>query len=80
MKSTGYVHQLLQQEIRTLPDELTTEVLDFVRFLKDRRAEERFLWQQVEETHAHRQEHPEQTLTVTADEFLALTSAAEAAG
>jgi hypothetical protein len=67
------VQRLLQQEIQTLPDELTTEVLDFVQFLKTRRMEDRFLWQQVEETHAYREQHPEEVLTMTAEEFLALT-------
>lgn len=47
------------------------------QFLKARRAEDRFLWQQVEETHAYRQQHPEYLRTVTADEFLALTEDAE---
>jgi len=73
MTPTATVQRLLQQEIQTLPDELTTEVLDFVQFLKTRRMEDRFLWQQVEETYAYREQHPEEVLTMTTEEFLALT-------
>lgn len=73
MTPTATVQRLLQQEIQTLPDELTTEVLDFVQFLKTRRMEDRFLWQQVEETYAYREQHPEEVLTMTAEEFLTLT-------
>jgi hypothetical protein len=72
MTPTATVQRLLQQEIQTLPDELTTEVLDFVQFLKTRRMEDRFLWQQVEETYAYREQHPEEVLTMTAEEFLTL--------
>ena len=77
MTPTATVQRLLQQEIRTLPEELTAEVLDFVQFLKARRVEERFLWQQVEETYAYREQHPEEVLTMTAEEFLALTTDAD---
>jgi hypothetical protein len=73
MTPTATAQRLLQQEIRTLPEELTAEVLDFVQFLKARRVEERFLWQQVEETYAYREQHPEEVLTLTTEEFLALT-------
>lgn len=74
---TASAHRLLQHEIQALPDDLTVEVLDFVQFLKARREEDRFLWQQVEETRAYRQRHPEDVQTVTADEFLAMTEEAE---
>ena len=47
MTPTANAYSLLQQEIQALPDELTAEVLDFVQFLKARRSEDRFLWQQV---------------------------------
>ena len=77
MTPTATVQRLLQQEIRTLPEELTAEVLDFVQFLKARRVEERFLWQQVEETYACREQHPDEVLTMTAEEFLALTTDAD---
>ena len=75
--STVSAQRLLQQEIRALPDDLTVEVLDFVQFLKARRAEDGFLWQQVEETRAYREQHPEEVWTVSADEFLAATADAE---
>jgi hypothetical protein len=70
---TVSAQRLLQQEIRALPDDLTIEVLDFVQFLKARRAEDGFLWQQVEETRAYREQHPDEVWTVSADEFLAAT-------
>ena len=54
MISTATAHRLLQEEIHALPDDLTVEVLDFVQFLKARRAEDGFLWQQVEKTRAYR--------------------------
>ena len=71
--ATVSAQRLLQQEIRALPDDLTVEVLDFVQFLKARRAEDGFLWQQVEETRAYREQHPDEVRTVSADEFLAAT-------
>ena len=75
--STMSAQRLLQQEIRALPDDLTVEVLDFVQFLKVRRAEDRFLWEQVEETRAYRERHPEEVWIVSSDEFLAATADAE---
>ncbi len=75
--STVSAQRLLQQEIRALPDDLTVEVLDFVQFLKARRAEDRFLWEQVEETRDYRQQHPDEIWTVSADDFLAATADAE---
>jgi hypothetical protein len=74
---TASAHRLLQNEIQALPDDLTVEVLDFVQFLKARREEDLFLWQQVEETRAYRERHPEDVQTVTADEFLAMTEEAK---
>ena len=75
--ATVSAQRLLQQEIRSLPDDLTVEVLDFFQFLKARRAEDGFLWQQVEETRAYREQHPEEVWTVSSDEFLAATADAE---
>ncbi len=63
--------QLLYQEIQTLPDNLGLEVLDFIQFLKSGRGEEAFLWSQVEKTYRYRQQHPEDVMTVTGDEWLA---------
>ena len=71
--ATVSAQRLLQQEIRALPDDLTVEVLDFVQFLKARRAEGSFLWQQVEETRAYREQHPDEVWTVSADEVLTTT-------
>jgi hypothetical protein len=71
---TTTVQQLLQNEVQTLPDDLVIEVLDFIQFLKSRRAEEAFLWEQVEETRAYRRRHPEEVMTVTADEWMAATA------
>ncbi len=77
MASTSVAQKMLQQEILALPESLTTEVLDFVQFLKARRAEEIFLWQQVETTRAYREEHPDHIRTMTVDEWLAETVDAE---
>lgn len=74
MIATTTAQKLLQQEIIGLPEHLATEVLDFVQFLKTRRAEEAFLWKQVEATRAYRQEHPDEVRTVTVDEWLAETA------
>jgi hypothetical protein len=38
-------------------------------FVKARRAEENFLWQQVKETQSYRRRHPDQVGTVTAEEW-----------
>jgi hypothetical protein len=72
--TTKSIHQILEQETQALSDDLLAEVLDFVQFLKSRQAEEAFLWEQVEETQAFRRRHPEEILTVTAEEWMALTS------
>ncbi|MFL5803231.1 MAG: hypothetical protein ACJ8CR_16020 [Roseiflexaceae bacterium] len=63
------IHQLLKHEIDTLPDPLAESVFDFVLFLKERHSEELFLWQQVEETNAYRQQHPEDVQTVIGEEW-----------
>jgi len=74
MTSPSIAQKMLQQEVLVLPENLATEVLDFIQFLKARRAEEAFLWQQVEGTRIYRQEHPGDVQTVTADEWLAETT------
>ncbi len=71
MVALSSAQKLLHQEIVGLPENLATEVLDFVQFLKARRTEETFLWERVEATRAHRQEHPDEVRTVTAEEWLA---------
>lgn len=71
---TTTVHQRLKSEVDLLPDDIASEVFDFLLFVKERRAEEAFLWQQVEATHKYRQQHPEDVMTVTAEEFDKLTA------
>lgn len=65
---------LLYQEMQTLPDDLATEVLDFIQFLKSDLTEEDFLWSQVEETYPYRRQRPDDIMTVTGDEWLADTA------
>ena len=79
MTSASIAQKMLQQEILALPENLATEVLDFIQFLKSRRAEDAFLWQQVEAARAYRQEHPGAIQTVTVDEWLADTAYADSA-
>ncbi|NJN96331.1 MAG: hypothetical protein HC875_20550 [Anaerolineales bacterium] len=67
--STQTIHKVLQQEIEALSPALIEEVLDFVLFVKARRAEENFLWQQIEETQQYRRQHPDEVMTVTAEEW-----------
>ena len=67
------VREMIQQEIATLPEPLAEEIFDFVLFIKARRAEEEFLWKQVKETHSYRQQHPEDIMTVTLEEWEAQT-------
>ena len=50
--ATLNTRELLQQEISSLPEALAEEVFDFVLFIKARRAEESFLWEQVEAAQA----------------------------
>ncbi len=66
--------ELLQNEIDTLPEALAREVFDFVLFMKARYAEETFLWEQVEETQRYRQQHPQDVMTTTPEEWEALTT------
>jgi hypothetical protein len=78
--SSRTVQETLRDEIADLPEPLAQEALDFVLFVKSRHAEEKFLWSQVEETEKHRREHPEEVMTVTADEFDRLTADREDEG
>ena len=68
------VHDVLKHEIDLLPDDLAEEVFDFVLFVKARRTEEEFLWRQVEETLAYRQEQPQDIITATAEEWAQSTA------
>lgn len=72
--STQSVQEMLQDEITSLPESLAEEVLDFVLFVKSKREEDEFLWQQVEETRSYRAQHPDDVKTATAEEWDALTA------
>ena len=61
--------ELLQEEIASLPDALAEEVFDFVLFVKARRAEESFLWEQAQAAQAYRRAHPDEVVTSTAEEW-----------
>ena len=63
------VQEALRQEIEHLPEDLAREALDFILFAKVRREEEAYLWDQVEEAQAYRQNHPDSVATVTAGEW-----------
>jgi hypothetical protein len=65
---------LLRQEIDDLSESIAQEVLDFILFVKARRAEEAFLWRQVEAAQLHRQGHPDEVKTVDADTWDQLTA------
>lgn len=65
---------LLQRAIDDLPDDLAREVLDFVLFVRARRAEEAQLWDEVEATRRYRQAHPDDMQTVSAEEWDRLTA------
>jgi len=67
------IRQQLRDEVEALPEALAAEVVDFILFLRDRHAEETYLWQKVEATHAHRQRHPDDVHTVNVDELEFLT-------
>ncbi|MBM4457074.1 MAG: hypothetical protein FJ011_04785 [Chloroflexi bacterium] len=67
-------YELLKREVETLPVPLAEQVLDFITFIKSRYAEDAFLWKQVETTQARRRKHPEEVMTVTAEEWDTLTA------
>jgi hypothetical protein len=71
--SSQTLQQLLWNEIEALPEPLAEEVLDFVLFVKGRRAEEAFLWSQAQASRAFRREHPDEVETLSAEEWDALT-------
>jgi hypothetical protein len=72
--SSRTARDALRDEIADLPEPLAQETLDFVLFVKNRHAEEQFLWEKVEETERYRREHPEDVMTVTVEEFERLTA------
>ncbi len=67
-------YELLKHEVETLPIPLAEQVLDFIMFTKSRYAEEAFLWKQVEAAQARRRKHPEEVMTVTAEEWETITA------
>jgi len=67
--ATLTLHEMLKREVDLLPEALVEEVFDFVLFVREQRAEETFLWRQVRETQAYRQQNPEDVSVVTADQW-----------
>jgi hypothetical protein len=67
--ATMNARELLEREIESLPEPLAAEVFDFVMFVKDRHAEEEFLWQQAEAAETYRREHPDKVMTASANEW-----------
>ena len=71
------VQELIQIEITQLPEKLAREALDFIRYLRERQSEEDFLKEQVEIARAYRHAHPDEVITMTADEWEAATEPTE---
>ena len=67
--TTSTLHEILKREVDLLPDALAEEVLDFIMFVKEQRAEGTFLWRQVQETQAYRKQNPEDVSVVTKDQW-----------
>ena len=63
------IRELLQREIAGLPEDLVREVFDFLMFVRERRTEEKFLWEQVEAAETYRRAHPDEVIRATADEW-----------
>ncbi len=68
------MREVIRREVEDLPAPLVEEVLDFIMFLKTRRAEETYLWRQVEEAHEHRRRNPDDVTTVTPEEWDKVTA------
>jgi hypothetical protein len=75
--SSMTVQELIQLEIAQLPEKLAREALDFIRYLRERQSEEDFLKEQVEIARAYRRAHPDEVITMTADEWGAATEPTE---
>lgn len=71
------IQEMIQFEIAQLPDQLAREALDFIMYLRERQSEEDFLKEQVEIARAYRRAHPDEVMTVTADEWEAATAPTE---
>lgn len=65
--------EALKVEVESLPDDLAAEVLDFIEFVRQRRAEEAFLWQQAAAAELRMADQPDEVQTVTRSEWEALT-------
>lgn len=72
--STFSQTERLKQEIEGLSPSLIEEILDFVLFIKTRREEDAFLWEQIEETFTYRQQNPDEVMTVSGEEWETLTA------
>jgi hypothetical protein len=68
------IQELIQFETARLPEKLAREVLDFVMYLRERQSEEDFLREQVEIAQAYRRAHPDEVVTMTAEEWEAATA------
>lgn len=68
------LQDMLKHEIDGLPEPLVAEVLDFVLFMKARHEEEQFLWEQACVARAYREQHPEEVVIVTAEEWESATA------
>ena len=75
------VHEQIKQEVDLFPNDLAQMALELILFIKaqypaidDERLEEDFLWQKVLETKQYRQQHPEEVVTVTAEEWEKLSA------
>ena len=71
------VQELIQFEITQLPEKLAREALDFVMYLRERQSEEDFLKEQIEIAQAYRRAHPDEVVTMTADEWETATAPTE---
>jgi len=71
--ATLTLQEMLKREVDLLPEVLAEEVLDFILFVKEQRAEGTFLWRQVEEAQAYRQQNPEDVSVVTAEQWDEIT-------
>jgi len=67
------VREALKAEVESLPEDLAAEVLDFIEFMRQRRAEEDFLWQQAAAAEARMTARPDEVQTVTRTDWEALT-------
>lgn len=63
------VREQLKQQLELVSEDVAQEVLDFVLFVQSRRQEEDFLWQQVEETRKFREQHPDDVIVSTPEDW-----------